>query len=179
MRVESAQRFEVFLCVWNPHNPLKGVTAENLITYQFTRVPFGFISSPFLLAATIRHHFTKYDHDITKEIAENIYVDNCLLTAETTQEAIEKYRLSRPIFSIALTYIDEDSSPSSILRPIDFLLSRSSFGMPACDQVYEGKTYRPRITDSQEQLLDAWKNFFGIPPSVLESVVKKLPAQLT
>ena len=38
------------------------VSPNNLVTYRFTRIPFGIISSPFLLGATIKHHLTPKDN---------------------------------------------------------------------------------------------------------------------
>ena len=42
-----------FLWLMNPNN---AITEENLEVFLFYRVPFGIISSPFLLAATINRH---------------------------------------------------------------------------------------------------------------------------
>ena len=40
-------------------DPSKPTIEKNVQVLRFTRVPFGMISSPFLLAATIKHHLTK------------------------------------------------------------------------------------------------------------------------
>ena len=37
----------------------KLITDENLEIFRFTRIPFGVISSPFILGSTIRHHLQK------------------------------------------------------------------------------------------------------------------------
>ena len=46
--------------------------------YRFCCVPFGIISSPFLLPATIDHHFKNCNNDEGERIRENIYVDNVI-----------------------------------------------------------------------------------------------------
>ncbi|VDM14954.1 unnamed protein product [Wuchereria bancrofti] len=64
----------------------KEVTQENLVTYRFKRVPFGVISSPFLLAAVIRHLLNKENSELSVEIAKNLYVDNIAITSENASQ---------------------------------------------------------------------------------------------
>ena len=57
-----------------------GLTVENNIqVYRFNWVPFGIISSPFLLAATLDHHLKNYE----------IYVDNVVTGKDTVKEAVD------------------------------------------------------------------------------------------
>ena len=46
---------------------------------RFTRVPFGVEASPFMLGATLQHHFDRqpkeYEHTV-ESLKENTYVDN-------------------------------------------------------------------------------------------------------
>ncbi|VDN26538.1 unnamed protein product [Gongylonema pulchrum] len=77
------------------------VTQENIIIYRFERVPFGVISSPFLLAALIRHHLNKSKTPFAKALMDNLYVDNATLDAETTDETIEKYHQAKKLFKDA------------------------------------------------------------------------------
>lgn len=79
----------------------KPVEKDNLITYRFTRVTFGINASPFLLAATIKHHLSKYNNKLANEISRNSYVDNIMMTANTYEEALEKYKSSKEIFKDA------------------------------------------------------------------------------
>ena len=59
------------------------LTVENNVqVYRFNRVPFGIISSPFLLAATLDHHLKGFENSVTETIRENIYVDN-VITGKT------------------------------------------------------------------------------------------------
>ena len=52
---------------------------ENKIQiYRLCRVPFGIISSPFLLAAIIDHHLKNCNNNVSETIRENIYVYNYL-----------------------------------------------------------------------------------------------------
>ena len=56
-------------------DPSKPTLEKNVQVLRFPRVPFGMISSPFLLAATIKHHLTKAASPIAHQIADNMYVD--------------------------------------------------------------------------------------------------------
>lgn len=98
---------------------MKEPSKENLVIYRFARVPFGVVSSPFLLAATIRHHLKKYSTNLTDEIYENTYVDNILLTAGSHDEAIEKCVSSKEIFADASMNLREYLSNSKIVN--DFI----------------------------------------------------------
>ncbi|VDL78098.1 unnamed protein product [Nippostrongylus brasiliensis] len=87
-------------CMW-----LKDVTlpptADNIVIYRFTRVTFGLNSSPFLLAATIDFHLDNVISDINMaaQIKENLYVDNLIIGAEASEEALNKYHTVKNIFN--------------------------------------------------------------------------------
>uniref|UniRef100_A0A914W2D1 CCHC-type domain-containing protein n=1 Tax=Plectus sambesii TaxID=2011161 RepID=A0A914W2D1_9BILA len=90
---------------------LKDITkpwsTDNIQIYRFCRVAFGIISSPFLLAATIQHHLQQYNTDVAKAIQENIYADNVLMEAKTTEEAKNKCAEAKIIFKDALMNLRE------------------------------------------------------------------------
>ena len=68
------------------------LTLENNIQeYRFCRVPFGIISSPFLLAATLEHHLQKYNFNTAEKIRNNIYVNNVITGSESVENAVKFY----------------------------------------------------------------------------------------
>ncbi|XP_066926074.1 uncharacterized protein [Clytia hemisphaerica] len=79
----------------------KPVSNDNLMVYRFARVPFGIISSPFLLGATIQHHIEKSNTPIAQKIKDNIYVDNIITGANNTGEAVELYKNAKELFKDA------------------------------------------------------------------------------
>uniref|UniRef100_A0A915DHN4 Reverse transcriptase domain-containing protein n=1 Tax=Ditylenchus dipsaci TaxID=166011 RepID=A0A915DHN4_9BILA len=86
------------------HKPLG---AGNLQVYRFQRVPFGVISSPFLLAATIQHHLKQHPSPLSSEIVDNTYVDNIQMLAMNPTEAVEKYHQSKNLFRMAQMNVRE------------------------------------------------------------------------
>ncbi|XP_073962937.1 uncharacterized protein [Choristoneura fumiferana] len=63
---------------------------KDLITYHHRRVVFGVTSSPFLLGATINYHLEKYTEkykDTAERLKNSFYVDNCVTSLESEQEA--------------------------------------------------------------------------------------------
>ena len=89
------------------------VANNNLEIFRFTRVPFGVVSSPFLLAATLRKHLLDDGTKTAKEIITNLYVDNVMLTAESSKQAIQKYRETKSLFQSAKMNIREFVSNDS------------------------------------------------------------------
>ncbi|PIO62856.1 hypothetical protein TELCIR_15570, partial [Teladorsagia circumcincta] len=67
----------------------------------FTRITFGLLPSPFLLAATTHYHLDQCNDDaaLVSQIKENLYVDNLIITTDTVQEAIAAYRRTKAIFN--------------------------------------------------------------------------------
>ena len=77
-------------------DPSKPTLEKNVQVLRFTRVPFGMISSPFLLAATIKYHLIKAATPIAHQIADNMYVDNMITGVETSRQADELYKEAKP-----------------------------------------------------------------------------------
>ena len=73
---------------------------------RFQRLPFGVSSSPFILNATLRHHFSWYMGNynysfVTKELSKNLYVDNFCTGSDTKQEAFEIHQKACHVLSQA------------------------------------------------------------------------------
>ncbi|GFT64883.1 integrase catalytic domain-containing protein [Nephila pilipes] len=69
--------------------------ADEIVTYRFTRFPFGLTSSPFLLSASLRELATMYKQtypNATKHIENNTYMDDFVIGTSTDTEAITLYR---------------------------------------------------------------------------------------
>ncbi|GFX80519.1 integrase catalytic domain-containing protein [Trichonephila clavipes] len=75
-----------------------------LQVYHFNRVKFGVSSSPFLLAATIRHHIEKYKHEFSHTVElldRNFYVDDLISGGDEFEEALQTSRRAKNIMEAA------------------------------------------------------------------------------
>ncbi|XP_070571138.1 uncharacterized protein [Ptychodera flava] len=87
----------------------------NLQTYRFCRIPFGVISSPFLLAAKVDHHLKKDGSQTAQKFRDNIYVDNVITGTDAPQFAYNFYTEAKKIFSNASMNFREWTSNSELL----------------------------------------------------------------
>nr|XP_042898564.1 uncharacterized protein LOC122269446 [Parasteatoda tepidariorum] len=73
----DATRFIWYNTTYTPDGKL--CTEDKIVTYRFTRLPFGLVSSPFLLAASLRELATKHKQaypTATRHIENNTYMDD-------------------------------------------------------------------------------------------------------
>ena len=59
---------------------------SNIDIFRFTRIPFGIISSQFILAATIVYHLRSKKGPIAKQLMKDLHVDN-LITGMNSKDA--------------------------------------------------------------------------------------------
>nr|CAD2176294.1 unnamed protein product [Meloidogyne enterolobii] len=85
----------------------KPITTDNLVVKRYTKMIFGVISSPFVLAAVLLHHYAKFNNELSKEMAKNTYVDNILFQCSTEEEALDKITTAKEIFKKAAMNIQE------------------------------------------------------------------------
>ncbi|GFY30577.1 integrase catalytic domain-containing protein [Trichonephila clavipes] len=74
-----------------------------LQVYRFNRVHFGVSSSPFLLAATIRHHIEKYKHEFSDTVElldKNFYVDDLISGGNEFEEALQTSRRANILWKL-------------------------------------------------------------------------------
>ena len=91
----------------------------NIQGYRFCLIPFGVISSPFLLGATIEAHLDKYGHDTVREnLRKDVYVDNFITGTDTAQEAVDLYDRAKSIFKQASMNLREWASNSEDVNKI-------------------------------------------------------------
>ncbi|XP_048002611.1 uncharacterized protein LOC125239152 [Leguminivora glycinivorella] len=76
----------------------KPLSDENILHLRFCRMPFGIISSPFLLTATIRYHISQKNSDLLKRVANKCYVDNIVTGTNAVDEAVRLYDETRETF---------------------------------------------------------------------------------
>ena len=79
---------------------LKNVQNANseIEVYRFCRVVFGLNSSPFLLNATLRYHFSKYkelDPKFVQQMLESFYVEDLVSGDDTVQLTYDLYLKSK------------------------------------------------------------------------------------
>ena len=92
---------------------------NNIQVFRFCRVPFGIISSPFLLSATLDFHLKMHNSPIADKIRRNIYVDNVITGTESTERAGKFYRESKEIFAHAsMNLRDWTSNDTSVQKEI-------------------------------------------------------------
>ncbi|MCP3665227.1 MAG: hypothetical protein GY696_22470, partial [Gammaproteobacteria bacterium] len=98
LQISIAPKHRDFLRFLYFKDPEKTPMDDNFKVFRFTRVPFGLICSPFLLEGSIANHLQGVDDELAKQIRENIYVDNVLISAESTEEAIQNRERSKELF---------------------------------------------------------------------------------
>ncbi|XP_071544498.1 uncharacterized protein [Panulirus ornatus] len=100
---------DVYRFLWNYNGDIR--------IMRFTRVPFGNKSSPFLLNATVKHHLKSFpDSEVIAELKDNLYVDDWLSGADSTEEAFAKFDEARSVLSKASMTLSKWSSNCNALK---------------------------------------------------------------
>jgi hypothetical protein len=76
---ESDRELVKFLWLKNVNEP---ISSQNLQIFRFCKVPFGVISSPFLLSACVSKLLEENGSPLALEAKKNAYVDNILVGSD-------------------------------------------------------------------------------------------------
>ena len=87
---------------------------NNTQIYRFCRIPFGVISSPFLLSTTIKYHLQQRDTLIAKLLLRDTYVDNVITGVNSLEEAKLLYTEAKKLFNSASMNLREWASNSQL-----------------------------------------------------------------
>ena len=93
---EVDRDFTRFLWLSNPTDP-----TSQFMTFHFKVVLFGATCSPFMLNAAISYHLHQNDSTTSRDLLQNIYVDNVVLGSCTEEAAIEYFKQSRSVLGSA------------------------------------------------------------------------------
>ena len=89
---------------------------NNIEEYRFKSVPFGIISSPYLLVATIKHHLNKYESQSARRIERSMYVDNIITGFLNENDLEDFYKETKKIFSDTSMNVRQWTSNSTNLQ---------------------------------------------------------------
>ena len=110
-------------CPSDPESPLQ--------TYRFRAVLFGSASSPFMLYAALYYHLTQCSSTVSKDLLQNLYVDNILSGCSTEEESVLFYNEARKTLSEANFNLRSWASNSKQLRD----LAKKDQVVDDCEQV--------------------------------------------
>ncbi|XP_064469020.1 uncharacterized protein LOC135383532 [Ornithodoros turicata] len=86
--------------LWFSETPSPNEQCPDVECWRMKRVPFGTTASPFVLGATLQHHFKSLlpsDRKMASLLLESFYVDDLLTGAPTVEEALEIVQKSQDV----------------------------------------------------------------------------------
>lgn len=105
--------------LWYARSPTEEPTSAETEAWRMTRVPFGATSSPFMLAATIKHHLSNVSEDLSETarvLDDCLYVDDLIAGTATLETATNFYIETQQILSSAGMKMRKWSSNSELLQ---------------------------------------------------------------
>ena len=108
---EEDRDYTRFLWKEDPHD-----MNSRTITYRFKAVLFGATCSPFLLQATLDHHFRQVNTPMSELLARSFYVDNLLGSVNIESELLQIYPEANSILATANMPLQQWVTNSRVLR---------------------------------------------------------------
>jgi hypothetical protein len=91
------------------------------IIYQFTRLVFGLVCSPFILNVVLRNHLTKYetsDPQFVVDVLKSLYVDDCASGGESVPACFDLYQKFKKCFKDGGFNMRKWATNSSVLNEL-------------------------------------------------------------
>ena len=82
--------------LWLKDRETADIGENNIQEYRFCRVPFGVISSPFLLGATVESHLDSCSSQFCDQMKSDIYMDNLITGTEQKVKHYNYMQTARP-----------------------------------------------------------------------------------
>ncbi|GFS89969.1 uncharacterized protein TNCV_506991 [Trichonephila clavipes] len=123
LMIEIGERERDFTRFFWDENPEIDLENKRLDIFRMTRVLFGVKSSPFLLAATMKHHLKKYVDifpDTFNHLNQSLYVDDFLCGNISVQAALTAYSM---LLSLVVQLIS-DAGSTGIGKGTTFVMAR-------------------------------------------------------
>ncbi|XP_077536021.1 uncharacterized protein LOC144148344 [Haemaphysalis longicornis] len=105
--------------LWVENLPNKEDPLPQIVHWRMTTVPFGATSSPFFLAATLRHHLKECKEqfpDTVAKLVDAFYVDDLVVRIDNAEQAKRIYAETRSILAGAGMELRKWASSLSSLR---------------------------------------------------------------
>ena len=161
----------------------KPLTTDNIATYQFSRVPFGIISSPFLLGATIKDHLESTKDQFNIDISKDMYVDNLITGANSEKEAKQLYvEAKEKLLKISMNFCDWKSNSQNLNEtfPVNDRMNETTIKVlglqwnTETDQlmISMDKFQRAEISTTKRQVLMAIASLFDRPGYLTPTTIK-------
>ena len=104
--------------------------SEPILTFKFTKVPFGLTSSPFLLMAALNFHFQKFEksYPVANKIKDKFYMDDAIISTKSPENAISLHKSANELMALASMNLRKWNSNSPEVR--EYLMYNSSEELP-------------------------------------------------
>ena len=74
-----------------------------MLSFRYTRVPSGCVSSPFLLGATLQEHLTSLEEEYPESVEKfkkELYIDDIISGGAQQEELINQKQVAMDIFNL-------------------------------------------------------------------------------